>query len=125
MRAVFKVVCGMLVATWLAAGCSNGDSAVPSQRWGDVIVQVETRPFPVETGMNEVLVIATDERGRPASELRVSARADDSEQWKQLIQDGLSGVYRRAVLIRSDTQRLQIELREGERAQVLYFPLRP
>lgn len=114
----------VLLAACLAA-CGQGGGAFPPQRWGDVVIQMETRPFPVEAGMNEILVIATDERGRPASELRVSARADDGEPWKQLIQDGLSGVYRRAVLIKKDTRQLQIELRKRDEAQVLYFPIRP
>ena len=73
--------------------------------------------------MNEVLVIATAERGRPAYDLIVSLRTSDRDPWKQAIPDGQVGVYRRAAELDPVARTaLQVQIRRGTTECVLRFP---
>ena len=93
----------------------------------EVVVEVQSRPMPVRPGMNEFLVITTLERGKPVSDFIVEMRGSDSAQWRQGIQDGHSGVYRKAVHIPDTATHLQVKLRKKreESENVLLFPLYP
>lgn len=107
------------------AGC-GGDpaAALPTQKWREMEVQVESRPNPPHPGMNEFLVMVTDRRGRPAYDLIVSLRADDQDEWKQAIQDGQVGVYRRAVRVGAGARSvLQVRMKRSGIEETLYFPL--
>ncbi len=74
--------------------------------------------------MNEFLVMVTDRRGRPAYDLIVSLRADDQDEWKQAIQDGQVGVYRRAVRVGAGARSvLQVRMKRNGIEETLYFPL--
>jgi hypothetical protein len=108
----------------LAAACtSQGDIDTPAQKWQDLDVRVESRPSPPSAGMNEFLVIATGERNRPAYDLIVSLRSSDADPWKQAIQDGQVGVYRRAAELQAPGRTvLQVQLRRGSAEGVLNFP---
>lgn len=115
----------IMVASLLAA-CSGGDGArLPPQTWGETEVVVETRPAPVRAGMNEFLVIASDPRGRPERDMVVSLRIDPEDQWRQAMQDGGSGVYRKALLVPAGRQILYVHLRRdsGGQQTVLEFPV--
>ena len=96
----------------------------PVQKWQDMEVRVESRPSPPRAGMNEFLVMTTGERGRPVYDLIVSLRTDDQDEWKQAIQDGQVGVYRRAVEVAPGTRSvLQVQIKRKSEAGVLRFPL--
>ncbi len=111
--------------TMLAACGANTAQDVPPQRWRDLEVRIESRPNPPHAGMNEFLVMATDSRGKPAYNLVVSLRASDADVWKQAIQDGQVGVYRRAVKIESGAAvDLQVQLQGKDGETVLHFPLK-
>ncbi len=114
------------VLVLVLAACSGGlGGTLPPQKWGDQVVQVEVRPSVPRQGMNEFLVVVSDERRRPVSDLIVSLRADDAQKWRQAIQDGRTGVYRRAIRVDDPAnQTLQVHLkrRSGEEV-VLYFPI--
>lgn len=119
---------------WVAvlAGCGGSDQgpAIPGQKWQGLDVQVESRPNPPRAGMNEFLVLVTGERGRPAYNLVVSLRTDAHDEWKQAIEDGQIGVYRRAVEVEPGTRSvLEVELRdqgsEPGAGAVLRFQLNP
>lgn len=117
---------GVLAAAMLA-GCSAGQQAeaIPAQKWQNLEVRVESRPSPPRPGMNEFLVMVTDSRGRPGYDLVVSLRTSDQDEWKQAIEDGQVGVYRRAVRVGPDARSaLQVQLRRGDAGDVLYFPLK-
>ena len=76
--------------------------------------------------MNEFLIIANKRHRRPAYDLIVSLRTSENEPWKQTIQDGHVGVYRRAVSVQDPLKDiLQVQLKEGGDVGVLYFPLVP
>jgi hypothetical protein len=109
-------------------GCSSHDTEkLPSQQWEGVVVRIETRPTPVQAGMNEFWIILNDSRGRPAHDLIVSLRSSGQKTWVQAIQDGHTGVFRRALRVKnpeSDVlvvrlQRHDEDATEGE----LVFPL--
>jgi hypothetical protein len=113
---------------FLAAGiaaCSDGGGtiSIPAQQWNGMIVRIETHPNPPLAGMSEIVVIITTPRGKPAGDLTVSLRGNDSVPWVQAIQDGFIGVYRRAVDIGdSKTAVVQVRLQQGAAEKVLLFP---
>lgn len=109
------------------SGCSVEKAAdtVP-QHWQDLDIRVETRPSPPVPGMDEFLVIMTRSHGQPAWDCLVDIRTADEDPWKQAIQDGRVGVYRRAALVglgeRSVVQ-VQIRRQDNDSSTVLRFPL--
>ena len=114
---------GML--TLLVAGCS-GDRVADSvaQHWQGLEVRVESRPSPPVSGMNEFLVIITDQRGQPAWNCLVDVRSADVDPWKQAIQDGRVGVFRRAALVGpGERSVLQVQVRRDDQQTILRFPL--
>ena len=109
-----------------ALSACGGDQAadMPAQKWQGVEVRVEVRPSPPRTGMNEFLVMATGERGRPVYDLVVSLRTDDQDAWKQAIQDGQVGVYRRAAEVGPGARSvLQVQIKRNGAEGILRFPL--
>ena len=115
--AISLVACG--------AGSESGAIAIPVQHWKDADVRIETHPDPPLAGMSEVVVIITGPRGRPLPDFSVSIRGKDSMPWVQTIQDGMIGVYRRAVDIgEGDVVILQVKLQLGTEEKVLLYPLK-
>ena len=117
-------IIGLVVV--LLTACSGPDPRyqMAPQKWNDVVIKVESRPTPVRPGMNEFLVLATLERGKPVHDLIISLRAAAELEWQQAIQDGHSGVYRRALRV-PGTPILYIQLRKkmSEETTVLEFPI--
>lgn len=115
------------------AACGGEDVVrLGPESWGDLQFVVETRPPRIGPGMNEFIVIASRDSIKPGVGLVVSIRADESSEWRQAIQDGYTGVYRRAIMVRNPHQDvLAVQVRNnkaeaGEEAQTtLYFPLKP
>lgn len=123
MRVVLlAVLCSLL----LACGDEQAVRLGP-QQWEGITFIVESRPSPIRVGMNEFIVIATREHSKPGVGLVVSLRADPQDDWHQAIQDGFTGVYRRAVRVSDpQTESLAVHLRRGHEAETtLYFPLAP
>lgn len=116
---------GLVLLAMLSACGEGADANIPPQQWQNLNVQVETRPSPPETGMDEILVVVTDERGRPGNELVVSLRSSDQDRWVQAIEDGGLGVYRRAVaLAPGERSVLQVQLKNKDAKGTLRFPLK-
>jgi len=116
----------LLLGAGMLAACSGGDEAVqvPAQAWQGLEVRVESRPSPPRAGANEFLVIVSEKRGKPAHNLVVSLRTSDRDDWKQAIQDGQVGVYRRAIEARpGERSTLQVQLKGRGAEGVLRFPL--
>jgi len=116
----------LLLGAGMLAACSGGNEAleVPAQTWQDLEVRVESRPSPPRAGANEFLVIVSEKRGRPAHNLMVSLRTSDRDNWKQAIQDGQVGVYRRAIEAEpGERSTLQVQLKGRGAEGVLRFPL--
>lgn len=68
--------------------------------WKDINFIVETRPSPLRPGMNEFLIVATNKDRSHAHLLIVSVRTSPADEWRQAIQDGHVGVYRKAAKVR-------------------------
>ena len=115
----------------MLAACSD-EAAVTlgPQQWQDFSFVVESRPSPLRVGMNEFIVIVNREGYKPGVGLIVSLRADDKAEWRQAIQDGFSGVYRRAIQVnnpQSDVLAVHVSKSRGEEGgeeTILYFPLK-
>ncbi len=120
---IFVVV--SLALLLLACGVPEDQYQIPAQKWEDIVIKVESQPAPVVVGMNEFLILATLERGKPVHELVIALRGGDSEPWQQAIQDGFSGVYRKAVIVPPGVDELQVQVRRKrtENEVVLYFPM--
>ena len=74
--------------------------------------------------MNEFLVIITDRRGQPGWNYLVEVRSADVDPWKQAIQDGRVGVFRRAALVGpGERSALQVQVRRNDQQAILRFPL--
>ena len=115
----------ILLLLCLSQACSE-DSAyiLKPQWWQDVEVMVEIRPSVPRAGMNEFLVVATQKNRRPAFDLIVSLKTEHGKRWEQSIQDGHSGVYRRAIWVQDPkTDVLLVQLQRGEERGELRFPL--
>lgn len=115
----------VMVLLLILQGCSDGGNSlgIPPQRWGDAEIDVETRPLQVRPGMVEFLIIATTERGLPAHDMVVSVRMDQADPWSQTIQDGHSGVYRRAIRVAAGQDVVYVQLRRGKETVVLQYSL--
>lgn len=130
MRYTARLVLFILILC-LSACADDQAVRLGPQTWSDLQFVVETRPSPVRVGMNEFIVIASGEKERPGYDLIVSLRADEEVEWKQAIQDGFTGVYRRAIRINdpsSDILSVHIKKakKDGEGNEVetiLHFPL--
>lgn len=108
-------------------GCSDkGAIVLGPQQWEDLELRVEARPSPIRVGMNEFIVIASREVYKPGVGLIVKIRASEQAEWRQAIQDGFTGVYRRAVQVDDpQTQSLSVYVRRTDKDDetVLSFPL--
>lgn len=114
----------MALAALLLGACGGGEPfRLPAQIWGETEIVVETRPAPPRAGMNEFLVIASDPRGRPVRDMVISLRIDPEHEWRQTMQDGGSGVYRKALLVPPGPQTLYVHLKQSSDETVLEFPV--
>jgi hypothetical protein len=114
----------VLVVFLTACGSGKGQRIGPLT-WEGAVVEVETRPSPPTSGMVEFIVIASRKKSQPVNDLIVSLRASDRQEWKQAIQDGYTGVYRRAIMVNdvaSDV--LQARLQQKDKVTILNFPLK-
>jgi hypothetical protein len=125
MKRNLSMIFGLIAVFSTACGEKNGTNAIAVQHWKDADVRIETHPNPPLAGMSEIVVIVTGSRGRPIQDLTVSMRASESMPWVQAIQDGLIGVYRRAVDIGDgESIILQVRLQQGSDEQVMRFPIK-
>lgn len=117
----------VLTAVLLLIQACSSDSAyiLKPQVWRGIEVAVEVRPRVPRAGMNEFLVVATQEKNkRPAYDLIVSLKTKVTGRWEQSIQDGDSGVYRRAVWVQDPSHDvLLVLLQQGDIRGELHFPL--
>lgn len=123
----------LVVLSFMLVSCGGPEEGVtaglppgaPPQMWGDVEVIVETRPEIATVGMNEFLVMVTRKPRKPMFDLLVSIRMSESDPWRQSIQDGHVGVYRRSLQVTDPaTQAVLVRLEHGEDKVELRFPLR-
>jgi len=119
-----KIVVLVLIG-FVTTGCGRGNAYILGPQWiGDVEIFVESRPGKPKAGMNEFLVIATHKDHKPAYRYVISIGIKGSNKWRQSIQDGYSGVYRRATLVNDpNVDILAVKLEKSGKTEMLYFPL--
>jgi len=119
MRILLFALLGLLLG-----GCgSDVADSLGQQRLGDMVIEVQCRPTPVTVGMNEFLILATDVHGAPVHDLLVDLRMHDGDVWRQAIQDGFSGVYRKALGVKSLQDQLRVRIKRDGVETELHSPL--
>ena len=131
---IAELLRGRLLRDWRAAlsalvlavsGCSGGTQDSPTENWRDLQVHVESRSYGPIPGMKELLVFVNRNRVLPAWDCRVDLRTSDADPWKQAIEDGRVGVYRRALKVdEREHSVLQIWIRAEGNETVLRIPLK-
>ncbi len=111
------------VALMLVA-CSGGIQESPPQEWRDLQVRVESRSYSPIPGMEELLVLVNRNQTLPAWDCRVDLRTADEDPWKQAIEDGHVGVYRRAAKVDAKHSILQVWIHTEGTQGILKFPLK-
>jgi hypothetical protein len=124
----------MIAERWRAAlcvpglalcGCGAGTQDTPTENWRDLQVHVESRSYAPVSGMKELLVFVNRNGVLPAWDCRVELRTSDADPWKQAIEDGRVGVYRRAARVDArEHSVLQVWIHAEGSDTVLRFPLR-
>jgi hypothetical protein len=105
-------------------GCSGGTQDSPTETWRDLQVHVESRSYGPIPGMKELLVFVNRNRVLPAWDCRVDLRTSDADPWRQAIEDGHVGVYRRAAKVDArEHSVLQVWIRAEGNETVLRIPL--
>ena len=105
-------------------GCSGGTQDSPTENWRDLQIHVESRSYAPIPGMKELLVFINRNRVLPAWDCRVDLRTSDADPWKQAIEDGHVGVYRRAAKVdEREHSVLQIWIHAEGNETVLRIPL--
>jgi hypothetical protein len=123
MKILFSVI--MLVAVY---GCGR-DAAylLPPQVWNDTEFLVEIRPGAPRVGMNEFVVLSTQTDGAPGYNYVITIKTNLSDSGSQMIQDGHSGVYRRAIEVKDPANEVLvvqiIHKKETELKTELKYPL--
>jgi len=118
---------GIALLAAILSGCSAAPEAISDPiKWEEAVIELQSHPSPVAVGMNEFMVVATEERGRPVRDLIISLRAGNG-QWRQAIQDGHSGVYRRALAVPAGSVEIELKVRRKrtENEGILIFPIAP
>ena len=120
----------LLVVTMTAVtSCSRSDAYILiPQRWNEHEILVEIRPGAPRQGMNEFVVVATNyNTGVPGYEYIVSLKMNADDRWQQMIQDGHSGVYRRAIAVKDPVNGVLVvqinHNREENKKTEFTFPL--
>jgi hypothetical protein len=106
------------------SGCSADTQVSPDENWRDLQIHVEARSYAPIPAMKELLVFVNRDRGLPAWDCRVDVRTSDADPWKQAIEDGRVGVYRRATRVdAAEHSVVQVWIHAEGNATVLRFPL--
>ena len=119
MRAVIPALALMVLS-----GCGEETQDSATEYWRDLQVHVESRSYGPIPDMKEVLVFVNRGRVLPAWNCRVDLRTSDADPWKQAIEDGHVGVYRRAAKVDDRNHAvLQVWIRVEGNETILRIPL--
>jgi len=104
-------------------GCGGETRDSATLSWRDLQVHVESRGYGAMPDLKELLVFV-NRKSLPAWDCRVDVRTSDADPWKQAIEDGHVGVYRRAAKVDAGEHRvLQVWIHAEDSDTVLRFPL--
>ena len=113
-----------LMAGFILTACSGeGSFRSEPQIWKDIGLIVEYRPYPLRAGMSEFWVVARKKDGKPAHDLIVSVSIEGRGGLRQGIQDGHTGVFRRAIAVPAGSPILLVHIKRKDDGTVMRFPL--
>jgi hypothetical protein len=116
----------VMILAGLLLSCSNkNDYFLPVQHWQGIEILVQPGPAPVRPGATEFIVKATAADGRSAFDMVMSVRLDQNSSWRQAIQDGQMGVYRRGLVVEPGQETLYMQIKRKGQTGELTFPLHP
>jgi hypothetical protein len=107
----------------MLCGCTGASQDSPTEYWRDLRIHVETRSYSAVPGMRELLVFVNRGAELPAWDCRIDLRTSDADAWKQAIEDGRVGVYRRAAQVDQEHSVLQVRIQAEGSETVLRIPL--
>ena len=116
------------VVLFVVSACDRrGAYILPPQSWNDTEFLVEIRPGAPRPGMNEFVVISTQTDGVPGFNYIITITTDMNDKESQMIQDGHSGVYRRAIAVNDPANEVLlvkiVHKKEIEKNTELRYPL--
>ena len=109
----------------IVSSCGQENAYILTPQWhNDIEYLVEIRPGAPTVGMNEFIVVATHKDKKPLHNAVVSIKIMGTDEWRQSIQDGHSGVYRRAIRINDPVKNvLLVQVKLDKKEFILEFPL--
>jgi len=123
---IAKLLVLFVSVSLLLISCTGEIPTTESKKWLDYTFRVESRPPHITQGMNELLLIGNYQERNRAFDLIVSFRIGPTGKWSQAIQDGHTGVYRRAMKVTDpNTDVLYVHIkRKGKTEETMFeFPL--
>jgi len=109
----------LLVSLLLLASCMNEIPTTQFQEWGEYSFRLESRPPHVQPGMNEFLLVSNFKKKFRAYDLIVSYRIGPVGKWNQAIQDGHTGVYRKAMRVDNvETDVLYVYVKQNKKKKM-------
>ena len=121
----FTSVLVIFLAVLLLSCSDKSDYFLPVQHWQGIEILVEPGPAPVRPGATEFIVRATAADGHAAFDMVISVRLDENSSWRQAIQDGQTGVYRRGLVVAAGQETLYMQIKHKGQTGELTFPLHP
>lgn len=118
-----KKICFLLL-TLFVASCTTEIPTTQFQEWGDYSFRLESRPPQVKPGMNEFLLVGNFKKKFRAFDLIVSYRIGPQGKWSQAIQDGHTGVYRKAMRVTDvEADVLYVHVKQNKKIKMTEEPM--
>ena len=117
-----------VLLSFILMSCGGDIVHLTPQAFDGNMYQIEARPGPgILKGYNEFVLIVSDKNRQPVPDFIVDLRVNDKAEWKQMIEDGNIGVYRRAANVSDpQTEVLQVRVRKAKDVlTTLRFSLAP
>ena len=125
-----KNLIAVLFLSLLVAACTGDVPRSEVKQWKEYTFYLESRPPVIIKGMNELLFLGNYKQKGRAHSLIVNFRMGPEGKWIQAMQDGHTGVYRRAMMVNDpETDVLYVHVKEKgdeieDKGEILFtFPM--
>ena len=99
----------------ILSACTTEIPTTATTKWGDYTFRLEARPPIITKGMVELLTIVDFQENLRGWDLILYYRIGPTGRWVQAIQDGHTGVYRRAMKIKDpETDVLYLHVKKNQ-----------
>ncbi len=122
MRRSRLLLCAALAAGLLLGACGSDKGFYITEHWDGWNIRLETRPHPIEAGHDEFLLHIVGPQNKLPNGMIVRYRMDPQDAWIQAMPDGLSDVFRRALVVKDPaTAKLYVHLKYyGKQTQLVF-----